>query len=412
MKKEELQQMIADVVKEQVEAIRKDNPGQEDPTVSQGKTDLAAIMGQMGVEFHVVGNLVYTEKGSILNRNNPLTPWVKLSPEMEDFAKGTKLLIQSGGSRSEAIMKLLQENTDTAGGYLVPEEFEPTMVQYDTAPTILWPRATIWPMGTDKLGMPKLAQRPDKDAQDFDHFAGVVFTWTEEGHTKTETEPVFEFIELIAHELSGYTAITNILLEDSSLNLINFLTGLFRRAWLWFTDRSFFRGNGGRQPLGIIPDPAVLSVNRAVAGAVTYADLLAMDNKLPSVFETGPAVWFGSKDVFNSLRGQVDARGQLVLQQFYEPGPPGIGQKLVEYMLGYQAIRADQKTMPLGQRGDLILCAPAWYYIGTRKGFSMDVSKEYLFRQNRTAFRVNGRLDGQCAIPEAFVVLDIVTVGS
>jgi len=409
--KEELKQIIDDAVKTQLEAIRKDNPGQEDPTIGQGKTDLATILGQMGVEFHVAGNLIYTDKGSIISNATPITPWVKLSPEMENYAQAIIMLIKSGGTRTDAVMKLLQENTDTAGGYLVPEEFEATVVQYDTAPTIVWPRATIWPMGTDKLGMPKLAQRSDKDAADFDHFAGVVFTWTEEGHTKTETEPSFEFLELIAHELSGYTAVTNILLEDSTLNIMNFLTGLFRRAWLWFTDRAFLRGQGARQPLGVISDPAVLVVNRAVAGTVTYADVLAMDTKLPAVFDQG-AVWMCNKDVLNALRGQVDAAGQPVLQQFYHTGPGGIGMGQIDMMLGYPIVKADQKTMPLGTRGDIILGNWSWYYIGQRKGFSMDISTHFLFRANQTAIRVTGRLDGQAAIPEAFCVLDVVTAGS
>lgn len=409
--KEELKQIIADTVKEQVEAIRKVDPGQEDPTVAQSTTNLGTIMSQMGIQFNTIGNLLYTDKGSILDNTNSLAPWVKLSPEMERFAKGTIELIRTRGAITEAVQKQLQENADPLGGYLVPEEFAATMVQYDTSPAVIWPRATIWTMNSDKLGMPKLAQRPDKDAADWDHFAGVVFTWTQEGVSKTPTHPGFEFLELVAHELSGFTAVTDILLEDSTLNIMNFLTGLFRRAWIWFTDKSFFRGNGSRQPMGIIPDPAVLTVNRAVAGSVTYADVLAMDTKLPSVFDQG-AIWICSKDVMNSLRGETDAGGQPLLQQFYHTGPGGIGMGQINMMLGHSIVMADQKTQVLGVRGDIILCNPIWYYIGDRKRFVMDISKDFLFQSNQTAIRVTGRLDGQCAIPEAFVVLDITTVGS
>jgi len=307
----------------------------------------------------------------------------------------------------------LQENNDPTGGYTVPEEFSATMVQYDTEPAIVWPRATVWPMSTDKLGMPKLAQRADADAADWDHFAGVSFTWTEEGGQKTETEPSFEFLELVAHELSGYTEVTNILLEDSAINILNFLTGLFRRAWIWFTDKSFLRGNGARQPVGVLQnDPAVLVVARAVAGTVTYADVINMENKLPSVFEDG-AVWMCNKRVLNALRNERSAlTGELILQQFYHTGPGGVGSKMVEYLLGYPVIRADQKTHAIGTRGDICLGNWMWYYIGNRKGFTMDSSKHFRFRSNRHALRVTGRVDGQAAIPEAFVVLGDVTGGS
>lgn len=400
MKTEELRDLITRIVREQVEAVRNSGQHVDDPVIRLGTINLGDT-----IAANINGNLMTTKQGSVIDLASPAAPWKVLSPEMENFAKAFRELVQKHETR------LLQENSDPSGGYLVPEEFQATMVQYDTEPSCIWPRATIWPMTTDKLGMPKLAQRSDADAADWDHFAGVIFTWTEEGHAKTETEPDFEFLELIAHELSGYTAITDILIEDSAINLMNFLTGLFRRAYLWFTDRSFFRGNGARQPMGIILDPAVLMVNRTTAGAVTYQDILAMDDKLPSVFDQG-AVWFGSKAVFNSLRNERDNNGALVLQQFYQPGPPGVGQKLVEYLAGYPAIRSDQKTMPIGVRGDLILCNPAWYYVGDRKRVTIDISKHYLFRDNKTAMRVTGRVDGQCAIPEAFVVLDVVTTGS
>jgi len=278
-------------------------------------------------------------------------------------------------------------------------------VQYDTEPAVVWPRATIWPMSTDKLGMPKLKQRPDFDSDAFDHFAGVSFTWTDEGGEKTETEPDFEFLELIAHELSGYTEITDTLIEDSAINIMNFITNLFRRAYVWTTDRVFIRGNGARQPLGIVQDPAVLTVNRQTANAVVYLDLLNMDSKLPSVFDSG-AVWMASKKTLNSLRGQVDTNGQPVLQQYYHTGPGGVGMSQVMYMLGYPVVKSDAKTYDLGTKGDLILGNWSWYYIGDRKRFTMDASKHYKFRNNKTALRVCGRLDGQAAFPEAFVVLD------
>jgi len=336
-------------------------------------------------------------------------PWIKIGPEIEKFVEGFKAMIKR--EPKAVIVKLLQENTDTAGGYLVPEEFISQMIQYDTEPAIIWPRATIWPMTTDKVGFPKLSQRPDEDAADFDHFAGISWTWTEEGGSKEETEPEFSFLELVAHELAGYTELTNTLIEDSSINILNFITGLFRRSYIWYTDRSFIRGNGARCPLGIVQDPAVLTVNRATAGAFTYADALNMDTKLPSVFSTN-AIWLINKKVLNSLRGQVDTAGQPVLQQFYHAGPGGVGMGQITMLLGYPIVLSDGKTYALGSKGDVILCDPKWYFIGDRRRFTIDTSPHYKFRSNRTAIRVCGRLDAQPAFSEAFVILDLVTTAS
>ncbi len=402
--KEELRNLIRESVNKQVDLMR-----------GSGTPIDGAMSSNAGRDFQTGGlagvntspsQFLHTPQGSIIDLSNRQAPFVKLSPEMAEFAEGVKQLLLG-----KSVSRTLVEGSDPSGGYLVPEEFSPTMVEYRYEQLCMWPGATVWPMNTDKIGFPKLAQRPDEDAADFDHFAGILFTWSDEGGTKTETEPNFEFLEMIAHELSGYTEATNALIEDSPINLINWLTGLFRRAYLYYTDRSFIRGNGARCPLGVCSDPAVLTVNRATAGAVTLADLLNMDSKLPSVFDQG-VVWLASKKVLNSLRGQVDTNGQLVLQEWYQQGPPGVGAGLVTYLLGYPVVRSDGRSYDLGARGDIILINRAYYYVGQRKNFRFDTSREYRFRNNLTSFRIVCRLDGVMSVPEAAVILDLTTSAS
>jgi HK97 family phage major capsid protein len=365
----------------------------------QGTSSDALVMSALhGASIFGNGNMVTTPKGSILDLSRKNAPWVKCSEEVAVWAREMGAYLNSGGKK---IGKTLQEADDTLGGYLVPEEFRAVMLMYDAEPAVIWPRATIWPMSTDKLGMPKLAQRPDGiEDDDYDHFAGVSFTWTDEGGTKTETEPDFEFIELVVRELSGYTAITNILIDDSAINIMNFLTTLFRAAWIWQTDKVFIRGDGAGKPLGIVNDPNGLTVARATAGTVTNTDVENMVMQLPSVFDAG-AVWLCNKQVLGTLRNERDSNNALLLQEMYSE----VGQGYQMMLKGYPVIKADGKTYPLGTAGDLILCNLRHYYIGDRQTFTMDSSSHYLFRSNKTAVRVSGRLDGQPAIPEAFVVL-------
>lgn len=396
----DLAKLVNAAVKTAVEELQNTLSG--DATLGQRQgthSDALVLSALQGAQIIGSGNLVTTPKGSILDLSRKNAPWVKCSQEVEDWAREMGIYLNSGGKK---VGKLLQEADDTAGGYLVPEEFRAVMLMYDAEPAVIWPRATIWPMSTDKIGMPKLAQRPDGiEDDDYDHFAGVVFTWTDEGGTKTETEPTFEFIELIAHELSGYTAITNILIDDSAINIMNFLTNLFRAAWIWQTDKEFIRGDGANKPMGIVLDPVALTVNRQTASTVTFTDVNAMRTKLPSVFDAG-AVWLMNKQVEGELRNERDSNNALLLQEMYS----NLADGYVSTMLGYPVIRADGKTYPLGTKGDLILANLRHYYIGDRQMFTMDSSAHYLFRSNKTAVRVSGRLDGQPAIPEAFVVLD------
>lgn len=343
------------------------------------------------------GDFMSTKQGSIISMKNKQNPWVQVSEEVATWAKDFANYLKTG-----TVSKLLSEGVDSAGGYLVPAEFRAIMIMYDALPTLVWQRATVWPMNGEKLAFPKLMQNPDVDSLGFDHFAGVSFTWTEEGGEKGATEPDFGLVEMIAHELSGYTEITNTLLESSAVNLVNFLTRIFREAWYWYTDKEFIQGTGGKKPLGIVNDPSVLTIARATANTVEVDDVLDMEAKLPAVFDNG-SVWFITKKARAALRGQrVSATSkELVLQESYGNLSDGYNMTI----LGRPAVLADGKCSALGTAGDVILANWSQYYVGFPQDFSMDSSRHAQFRKNRTALRCSGRVDGMAAIPQAFVVL-------
>jgi len=115
------------------------------------------------------------------------------------------------------------------------------------------------------------------------------------------------------------------------------------------------------------------------------------------------AVWFYTKKARAALRGQVVSATskELVLQETYKDISEGYSASL----LGRPAFLADGKIPALGVTGDLILADWRWYYIGFRQDFAMDASIHAAFRNNRTAVRCSGRVDGQSAVPQAFVAL-------
>jgi HK97 family phage major capsid protein len=372
--------------------------------VEELRGEVIAPMGK-DTTHHVISNLPYakidgdfisTKQGSVISMKNKQNPWVFASDEMQEWTKAFANYLKTGN-----VTKFLNESVDTAGGYLVPEEFRALMIMYDAEPTLVWQRATVWPMAAEKLAFPKLMQDPDVASQTFDHFAGVSFAWTEEGGQKGETEPNFGLVEMIVHELAGYTEITNTLLDDSVINLLNYLTRIFRAAWYWQTDRTFIQGTGGKQPLGILNDPMTIVQNRAAAANVNYIDIINMEAALPAVFDQ-QAVWFISKAARGNLRGQTTVAGELILQEQYT----GLADGYQMTMLGRPAFLADGKIPALGTPGDVILGAWSYYYIGFRQDFSMDSSRHFRFRNNRTALRCSGRVDGQAAIPQAFVYLN------
>ena len=391
---DEFSGMVKDTVQQMIKDL------QEDVQTPFNKQD---VNNQLLVNptMKISGGVMSTVQGSVINLNNKSNPWLQCSDEVTKWATDFASYLKTG-----LVSKFLSETVDDEGGYLVPEEFRNIMIMYDAEETLVWGRSTVWPMVGEKIQFPKLNQNPDVQDGSFDNFAGVTFGWVEEGGEKPETEPTFGMVEMIVHELAGYTEITNTLLDDSVLNLVNYLTRLFRAAWYWYTDKSFIQGTGGKQPLGILNDPSILSVYRQTADNIEVSDVLNMEARMPAVFDTN-AIWFITKQGRASLRGQTvsGSSKELVLQEMYADIAKGYDMTI----LGKPAYLADGKIPALGTTGDLILGTWTWYYIGFRQDFAMDSSRHYKFRNNRTALRCSGRLDGQAAIPQAFVALDAAT---
>jgi HK97 family phage major capsid protein len=408
-------QELEGILKQQIEVMVGADPFQQTikATVEKMLKELQAnapvpftrMEGQKLVEAlpfaKIDGGYLHTKQGSIFNLNNKSMPWMVVSNELKEWATDFALYMKTG-----QVTKLLNSAVDTQGGYLVPEEFRAVMLMYEAEETLVWSRATVWPMSGEKVMFPKLMQNPDVNDGSFDHFAGVSFQWIEEGGEKPATEPSFGLVEMIVHELAGYTEITNTLLDDAIINFINYLTRLFRTAWYWYTDKAFINAIGGKQPLGILYDPNVISVFRQTASNIEPKDIFNMEAALPAMFDS-QSVWFITKAARANLRGQTvtNSSKQLILEETYANIRDGYQMN----MLGRPAFLADGKIPALGTTGDIILGSWNWYYIGFRQDFSMDSSSHYKFRQNRTALRCSGRLDGQAAMPKAFVLLNSAT---
>src|SRR5262245_64945299 len=73
--------------------------------------------------------------------------------------------------------------------------------------------------------------------------SGMVLRWTEEGVPLNQSEPTLKQLEITNYELSGYSKLSNSLLQDAPA-LESFLKDLFAEGVSWFEDFAFLRGDG------------------------------------------------------------------------------------------------------------------------------------------------------------------------
>lgn len=303
----------------------------------------------------------------------------------------------------EAIMSseekaALAEAAGATGGFLVPTEFRAQLLAVAAEKAIVRPRAFTIPMATRSVQIPALDQTTVPTGGSA-FFGGMVFYWTEEAAAKTEAEPAFRQIELVAHELCGYSRASNALLADSAISLEALLTRLFGEGMAWTEDYNFLRGDGVGKPLGVINAGATIWVNRNTANDFKFVDAVTMVSKLlPSSYAAGRAVWVMSQSVMPKLYQMQDAASQYIWI-------PNAAQKGPGTLLGLPIIFTE-KLPTLGTKGDVLLCDFSYYLIGDRQAVTIDSSIHERFRYNQRTWRCVERVDGQPWMSTYFTLAD------
>ena len=340
-------------------------------------------------------------------------PWLALSPTMEKFAKICAVgadfqkiasmgisIPEYNAEVREAYKKTFGEkSTDflstTDAGALVPTEFLAVIVEFATAQSQILGKLWRIPMSTATLKIPKLVQAAGS------YFGGVTLYHPGEGLEKTLTKPSFDTLTFTAKKLIGLITLSDELIGDSAINIINYLTGLFVRAFQYKTESEVIAGTGlNYQMLGIIKDPSINLVGRTTLGTVKYADLINLESALDENFTN--LTFLSRRATVNVLRKQTDDQKQPV---YHDGFNTFLGAAMSPQLMGYPLIKT--RNLPaLGLDGDIVLGDLGFYLWAMRQEMTIDTSTEWRFNYDQTAVRFVIRQDGAPGISEAFSILD------
>jgi HK97 family phage major capsid protein len=300
----------------------------------------------------------------------------------------------------------LAESSGVTGGYAVPPQFAQQLLSLAEEQAIVRSRAFVQPMASATLMFPYLDVTTAQGAGTSPFFGGIIFNWTEEAQTRTETEPQFKMLELKAHELSGYTVSSNVLLQDAAFGLEKFLFAVFARAIAWYEDYAFLQGNGVGKPVGMLKCSANLPVNRNTANQFKYVDAANMVGKLlPSSLNN--AIWVIHPYVLPQLVQLADSSGRLV----WVPNIGGAQDKIPGQLFG-RPVLISEKLPTLGFTGDVNLLDPSLYVIGDRMQLEVTASQHVNFLKNQMTWRVLERVDGQPWVEKVVTLQDGVSTVS
>jgi len=290
----------------------------------------------------------------------------------------------------------LGENFGDTGGFLVPEEFRPDLMQIPLEQSVIRPRAFTMPMGSNVLRIPSI-----KDTSHASNlFGGVSASWGSEGEdiSSSTNQPAFGQVVLDAKKLTGYTVISNELVQDSAIAIETLLSRLFGQAISYFEDVAFISGTGAGQPQGILNSECLISVAKETGQAATTIVKENLDKMysrmLPS--SLGNSVWLAHNDTFPqlaSLSQAVGTGGGPVWVSNVAGGPPN--------SIYGRPIIFTEKCKTLGTVGDLMLVDLSYYLIGDRQALTTSASPHVRFTTQETVFLFSERLDGRMWLDSA-----------
>ncbi|CDP51983.1 Phage major capsid protein [Devosia sp. DBB001] len=277
----------------------------------------------------------------------------------------------------------MRMDNDTQGGFMVPQQFQSSIMSVSPQESLVRSRATVIPAGSPPdagITIPALNQEGNADGH---VFGGMTFDWIEEGGDKPETDAELAGVGLTPHEIAGHVPVTDKLLRNWQASGA-FIERLMRGGVTAAEDYAFLRGNGVAKPLGVLNAPATKYINRALANKITYADTVEMVARL--LMRGGSPVWSMPQSALPQIAELKDESGRFIWKPDARDGFAGT-------LHGYP-VRWNNRQPGLGSKGDVLLADLSYYLIKDGSGPFVAASEHVKFLQNKTVIKIFWNVDG------------------
>lgn len=290
-------------------------------------------------------------------------------------------------------------DTGSLGGFAVPTQFLPTLLEVAPSEAAIRPRARVIAAGDPPdaaITMPALDQTGTNPANTY---GGVEVTWIAEGATKPETAAAFREITLQPKEVAAHIVVTDKLLRNwAAASAV--LENLLRGARVSAEEHAFLTGNGVGRPLGLVNSGAAYLVNRVTSTEVNLPDVQAMAARL--LMRGGSPIWLASQSIIPQLLTLRNAIGSPPVGDGSLVWAPNARDTANNQMLMGYPIIWHERSPALGTKGDLVLSDLSYYLIKDGSGPFVAASPHVHFKENKTVIKLFWNVDGQPWLTEPF----------
>ena len=195
----------------------------------------------------------------------------------------------------------LNEGADSEGGYLVPDEFESTLVQGLNANTIIRAHAHVITTSSGIHKIPVVASHGSA-------------AWIDEEGAFTESDDSFGQVQLDAHKVGTLIKVSEELLNDAAFNLEAYITSEFVRRIGDKEEEAFLTGNGVSKPTGILnaTGGGQVGVTTAKPTEITADELIDLYYSLKAAYRQN-AMDEGTRNTILKIAAFVAAIGPALL---------------------------------------------------------------------------------------------------
>lgn len=282
------------------------------------------------------------------------------------------------------VHNVMEEGTSANGGYLVPVEFDSTLVRKLAEENVI--------RSISKVISTAAPHRISVALTD------VTASWVAESGTFTPSAPTFTQLSLDAFTLRSAALVSEELLQDSMFDLEAFLIDNFARAFAAKEEQAFCVGTGSGQPTGVFTaSGGEVGVTTESAAAIKADELIDLTYALKDGYRKS------AKFVLNSatlagIRKLKDGNGAYMWQPSMQMGEPDRLLGFPVYVSQYApVIAANAFTVAFGDFQN--------YWIADRAGRTVRRADELHIANLQTGFYAFERVDAKTVLAEGIQLI-------
>jgi len=284
------------------------------------------------------------------------------------------------------IFNALKIGTDADGGYLVPDEYERTLVEALQEENIFRTLAKVINTSSGDRKIPVVTTK------------GTA-SWIDEEGAIPESDEKFGQVSIGAYKLGTMIKISEELLNDSVFNLESYIATEFARRVGAKEEEAFFVGDGKGKPTGILHTTggAEVGLTAAAANAITLDEVMDLFYSLKSPYRN-KSTFIMNDSTVKMIRKLKDNTGNYLWQPSIKEGTPDtILNRPIKTSAFVPEAAAGKAAIAFGDFG--------YYWVADRQGRAFKRLNELFATTGQVGFLATQRVDGKLILPEAIKVL-------